>query len=248
MTTALDQYFEIVDSADSSHSGSDDLREVFAENVLLLHSGEMVQGQELAVEFHRAQAAKWKESRHHWTTSEEADGSLTGSWSQAGLDLRGNGRSGSGHVAATLDADGRISRLHLSLTGGSDHARVLIAKHLDVWMIPDPAERAKAMEEIYAENITLMEPDDVYVGRDAINDYIGVVQRKAPPLYGRLVSHFQNKEFIHWAWDFGFPGDKSALGSETLQLNGNLIEKVIIFSADMDIVIEGTRQAHDSAF
>ncbi|MFF3878583.1 hypothetical protein [Streptomyces sp. NPDC001978] len=241
MTTVLDRYFEIVDSADSSHSGLDDLREIFAENVLLMHSGEMVQGRELAVDFYRAQAAKCKESKHHWTASEEADGSITGKWSQAGLDLRGNACSGSGRVAVSLDADGRISRLHLSLTGGSDHARVLIAKHLEVWMIPDPVERAKAMEEIYTENITFMEPDDVFVGRDAINDYIGVVQRKAPPLYGRLVSHFQNREFIHWAWDFGFPGNKSALGSETLQLNGNLIEKVIIFTGDMDIVVEGTR-------
>jgi hypothetical protein len=60
VTTVLDRYFEIVDSADSSHSAMDDLREIFAENVLLMHSGEMVQGREPAVDFHRAQTAKWQ--------------------------------------------------------------------------------------------------------------------------------------------------------------------------------------------
>ncbi|MFD7440886.1 hypothetical protein [Streptomyces sp. NPDC059909] len=241
MTTVLDRYFELVDSADSGHSGLDDLRDIFAENVMLMHSGEMVRGRELAVDFHRAQAAKWKESKHHWTASVEADGSITGKWSQAGLDLQGNGCSGSGHVTVSLDSDGRISRLHLTLIGGSDRARVLIAKHLEVWMIPDAAERAKAMEEIYTENVTFMEPEDVFVGRDVINDYIDVVQRKAPPLSGRLVSHSQNKEFIHWSWAFGFLGNKTALGSEVLHLNGDLIEKVVIFSADSDVFTEGTR-------
>ncbi|MGW1887587.1 hypothetical protein [Streptomyces sp. NPDC001970] len=241
MTTVLDRYFELVDSADRGHSGLDDLRDIFAENVLLLHSGEMVRGRELAVDFHRGQAAKWKESKHHWTASVEADGSITGKWSQAGLDLQGNGCSGSGRVAVSVDSDGRISRLHLTLTGGSDRARVLIAKHLEVWMIPDPAERAKAMEGIYAENIRFMEPDDVFVGRDALNDYIDVVQRKAPPLSGQVVGHSQNREFIHWSWEFGFPGNKTAVGSEVLQLNGDLIETVTIFSTDMDIVVEGTR-------
>ncbi|MEU1618881.1 hypothetical protein ABZ479_16495 [Streptomyces sp. NPDC005722] len=241
MTTALDRYFDMVNSASGGQAGLDGLREVFAEDVLVMHSGEMVQGLEPALEFHREQAAEWAGFRIHWTATEQTDGSLAGTWSQAGLDPRGNGCTGSGRVAATLDPDGRISRLHLSLTGGSDHARVLIAKHLEVWMIPDQAERAAAMEDIYTEDIALMEPDDLFVGREAVNDYISVVQRKAPPLYGRLVSHFQNREFIHWVWDFGFPGGKSAQGSETLHLDGDRIEKVVIFSADHDVVVEGTR-------
>ncbi|WP_431969236.1 hypothetical protein [Actinacidiphila sp. bgisy160] len=241
MTTVLDRYFEIVNAADNDRSALEDLREILAENVLLMHSGEMVQGREPAVDFHRDQVAKWKESKHHWTASVEAGGSITGKWSQAGLDLQGNGSCGNGHVSVSLDAEGRISRLHLSLTGGSDRARVLIAKHLEVWMIPDAAERAKAMEEIYTEDIKIMEPEDVFAGRDAINDYISVVQRKAPPLSGRLVSHLQNKEFIHWSWDFGFPGSKRALGSEVLHLNGDLIEKIVIFSGHSDIFTEGTR-------
>ncbi|WP_326570437.1 hypothetical protein OIE69_03515 [Actinacidiphila glaucinigra] len=239
MTTMLDRYFEIVDSADSGDSHLDDLRDILAEDVVLMHSGDMVRGRDLAVDLHRTQAAKWKESKHHWTSSVAADGSLTGTWSQAGLDPKGNGDSGSGRVSASLDPDGRISRLHLTLTGGSDRARVLIARHLEVWMTPDPVARSKAMEGIYTENITLMEPDHVFVGRDALNDYITVVQRQAPPLSGLVVSHSQNREFIHWAWNFGFPGGKSALGSEILQCEGDLIEKVVIFSSDMDVVTEG---------
>ncbi|MER5604344.1 hypothetical protein [Streptomyces sp. NPDC002265] len=241
MTTVLDRYFEIVNSADNGHSALEGLRDIFAENVLLMHSGEMVQGRDMAVDFHRGQAAKWKESKHHWTASVEGDGSIVGKWSQAGLDLRENGCSGSGNVSVSLDSNGLISRLHLSLTGGSDRARVLIAKHLEVWMIQDAAERAKAMEHIYTEDIKVMEPEDVFAGRHVINDYISVVQRQAPPLSGRVVSHFQNKEFIHWSWDFGFPGNRRALGSEVLHLNGDLIEKIVIFSAHSDVFTDGTR-------
>lgn len=237
----LDRYFEIVDPADSGDTHLDGLRDVLAENVVLMHSGEMVQGWEPAVGLHRAQAVKWKESSLRWTSSVAADGSLKGTWSRTGTDLRGNGCSASGEVSASLDADGRISRLHLTLTGGSDPARVLIAKHLEVWMTPDPAERAKAMEGIYTQDITFMEPDQVLVGRDAVNAYIDVVQRQAPPLSGIVTGHSQNREFIHWAWDFGFPGGKSALGSEILQCDGDLIGKVVIFSGDMDIVTEGMR-------
>ncbi|MFJ4467233.1 nuclear transport factor 2 family protein [Streptomyces sp. NPDC089424] len=241
MSTVLDQYFEILNWAEHGPSALDGLRDIFAENVVMMHAGEMVQGREPAVDFHRDQAARWKESSHHWTTSVQADGSLTGKWSQAGLDLQGNGCSGSGEVSLALDSDGRISRLHLSLTGGTDRARLLIARHLEVWMITDATARAKAMEEIYTEDITIMEPEDVFVGREAISNYIDVVQRKAPPLSGRLVSHSQNKEFIHWSWSFGFPGNKTALGSEVLHLRGDLIEKIVIFSADSDVFTEGTR-------
>ncbi|MFJ9917514.1 hypothetical protein [Actinacidiphila glaucinigra] len=241
MTTMLDRYFEIVDSADGGDSHLDGLRDILAEDVVLMHSGDMVRGRDLAVDLHRTQAAGWKESKHHWTSSAAADGSLTGTWSQAGLDLRGNGCSGSGQVSASLDPDGRISRLHLTLTGGSDRARVLIARHLEVWMTPDPVARAKAMEGIYTENITFMEPDHVFEGRDALNEYISVVQQQAPPLSGLLTGHSHNREFIHWSWDFGFPGGKSALGSEILQCDGDLIEKIVIFSSDMDVVTEGMR-------
>jgi hypothetical protein len=237
----LDRYFETVDRAGSGDAPMDDLHDLLAEDVVLMHSGNMVQGRAAAVDFHRTQAATWKQSKHHWTSVAAADGSLTGTWSQAGLDLRGNGSSGTGRVTASLDPQGRISRLHLTLTGGSDRARVLIARHLEVWMTPDRDARATAMEGIYTENITVMEPDRVFVGRDALNDYIGVVQRQAPPLSGLILSHAQNREFIHWAWDFAFPGGKSALGSEILQCDGDLIEKVVIFSTDMDVVTEGTR-------
>ncbi|WP_374771830.1 hypothetical protein OG756_40755 [Streptomyces sp. NBC_01310] len=108
-------------------------------------------------------------------------------------------------------------------------------------MTPDPVERARAMEGIYTEDIEILEPEDVFVGRDTINDYIAVVQSKAPPLSGRITSHTQNKDYILWGWDFGFPGDKRALGTEVLHMRGDLIEKIVIFSGDGDVFTEGTR-------
>ncbi|MFJ4467230.1 hypothetical protein ACIP2X_06855 [Streptomyces sp. NPDC089424] len=74
---------------------------------------------------------------------------------------RGQRLHGYGDFTASPAPDGRISRLHLTLTSGSDQTRVLITEHLEVWMIQDSAERAKAMQSIYTETVRLMEPDKV---------------------------------------------------------------------------------------
>ncbi|MFF7678101.1 hypothetical protein [Actinacidiphila glaucinigra] len=50
MTTMLDRYFEIVDSADGGDSHLDGLRDILAEDVVLMHSGDMVRGLDLAVD------------------------------------------------------------------------------------------------------------------------------------------------------------------------------------------------------
>ncbi|MFD5572592.1 hypothetical protein [Streptomyces cadmiisoli] len=234
MTTVLDRYFEIVDSAGGHPADLADLRDILAENVLLMHSGEMVQGRNPAVDLHVAQAAKWARSKHRWTSSVGADGSVTGWWSRSGQDQHGHGCHGEGQVTAAVDADGRISRLHLTLTDGSDRARVLIARHLEVWTMPDPTERAEAMAGIYTEGIRFMEPDDVFVGREVLNEYIDVVRRKASPLRSRVVSHTRNREFILWTWDFGFPGNRTAVGLEVLRLDGDLIDTVTVFGSDRD--------------
>ncbi|MDX3239028.1 hypothetical protein PV392_25740 [Streptomyces sp. ME03-5709C] len=236
MTTTLDRYVEIVDRAGSGDSIPDDLHGLLAEDVVLMHSANMLRGRAAAVDLHRTQAAKWKSARHHWTAAgTAADGSLTGTWTRAGVPPRGNSCSGAGRVSASLAPDGRISRLHLRLTGGSDRARVLIARHLAVWMTPDPDARAEAMEGVYAEDITVMEPDRVFVGRGALSDCIGVVQRQAPPLSGLVVSHAQRRELVHRSWDFAISGGKSALGSAIRPCDGDMIEKVVILSADMDV-------------
>lgn len=65
----LDRYFEIVDSADGGDSQLDGLRDILAEDVVLMHSGDMVRGRDLTVDLHRTQAAGWKESKHHGTSS-----------------------------------------------------------------------------------------------------------------------------------------------------------------------------------
>ncbi|WP_374771831.1 hypothetical protein OG756_40750 [Streptomyces sp. NBC_01310] len=118
MTTAMDRYFEIVNSAGSDLTGLDGLGELFAEDVLLMDCGDMVRGRDLAVGVHREQAVARKGSTHQWTVSAQADGTLTGNWSRSGLDAHGNAESASGRFTASLGPDGRIALLHLTLTAG----------------------------------------------------------------------------------------------------------------------------------
>ncbi|PWI19352.1 hypothetical protein DI272_38250 [Streptomyces sp. Act143] len=240
MTTPLARYFEIVDSAVSDHSVLDSLRDLFAEEFVLLHCGEFVQGRERAIAFHQRKAAKRKEIKHSLTVSAQTDESVTAQWSEAGLDLQGDEFSANGEVTAVLDGVGRISLLSLTLTGSSERARLITAKHLQVWTVRDPIERAKAIEETYAENITFMEPepDNIYVGRAALNDYIGVVQQQAPPVSIEVESYYKNREFVHFRWDAVFPPEKTAVGWEVIETTGDLIEKIVIFSPDHEVVTE----------
>ncbi|MEV5386283.1 hypothetical protein [Streptomyces sp. NPDC052721] len=240
MTTPLARYFEIVESANIDPAGLDALRDILADNVLLLHCGEFVQGRERALAFHHRKAAKRRAIKHTWTGSVEADGSITADWSEAVQDLQGKEFLASGHAAVTLDVDGRIAHLNLSLASASDRARLLTAKHMQVWTIPDPGERAKAMEDIYAENFTFMEPepDNVFVGRDALNDYISVVQQKAPPVSIEVESYYQNREFVFFRCDALFPGGKTSVGWEVLHTKGDLLERIVIFSPNHEVVTE----------
>ncbi|MFG3660969.1 hypothetical protein [Streptomyces sp. NPDC047706] len=233
MTTPLDHYFQIVDSAHIAGSALDALADIFTEDAVVTHSGEMARGWGEIIDLHRAHAANWAEVALHWTTAPpEAGGSLSGRWRQEGQDPLGRACRGSGGIKVALAPDGRISRLHLTLTDGSDRARVIIAKHLEVWMIVDPGERAEAMEGIYTEHVRFMEPDNVFVGRDALNDYVDAVQRKAPHLGGRVVVHSQNRNYIHWVGSFAFSGAMTVVGSEVLRLNGDLIDEVVVFGSD----------------
>ncbi|WP_432041374.1 hypothetical protein [Streptomyces cadmiisoli] len=243
MTTPLDRYFEIIDSADGDIRRLDALRGLFAENVLLLHGGELARGRERVITFHRRKAAGRKAIEHSWAVAVNADGSLTGKWRETGVDLHGGRFSASGDVAAALDADGRIAQLDLTLIGASDRARLLIAKHLQAWTIPDPAERAEAMADVYTADVTLMEPepDEVVVGRDALNDYVGMVRQKTAPVSVTVESHYPNRQFIHFRWDSVFPGGRSTIGWEVLHTNGDLIERIVIFSPNDESAPENVR-------
>lgn len=240
MTNPLARYFQIVDSAGGDPSALDELRDLFAENMLLLHCGEFAQGRERALAFHRTKAGKRREIKHSWTASAESGDSVTAHWSEAGVDLHGKEFSANGDATVVLDADGRIAQLSLTLTDASDRARLLTARHLQVWMIPDPVARAKAMEGIYTEDFIFMEPepDNVFVGRDALNDYISVVQQKAPPVGIEVESHHKNREFIMFRWDVEFPGEKTSVGWEILHTRGDLLERIVIFSPNHEVVTE----------
>jgi len=49
----------------------------------------------------------------------------------------------------------------------------LVDAHLKAWTIRDADERAVELTRVYPENITVVEPDGIVRGRDALNARIG---------------------------------------------------------------------------
>ncbi|MFD5567569.1 hypothetical protein [Streptomyces cadmiisoli] len=243
MTTPLDRYFEILNRVDDDRSSLQEIPAIFAENVLLLDCGEFVQGRERAVAFLHRKADRRQEARYFWKSSVGEDGVITAHWSEVGQDRAGTEFYACGRATVVPDRHGKISYLNLILAGSSDRARLLTAKHMQVWSIPDRRERALAMEEVYAEDITFMEPepDRVLVGRDVLNDYIGAARHQAPLVSMEVESFYRNQESAVFRWDAVLPDDSTAVGWEFLYTTSDLIERVVVFGPDHEAMTEGPR-------
>jgi hypothetical protein len=74
----------------------------------------------------------------------------------------------------------------------------LVRAHLNVWTIPDREERVAEIAHVYAQDVTIVEPDGVLPGRDALNTRIGQLQQQSEDVTGWDVPHFDG-DLIHQA-------------------------------------------------
>ncbi|MFG3660968.1 nuclear transport factor 2 family protein [Streptomyces sp. NPDC047706] len=243
MTTPLDHYFDALNRADSDGSSMGHVFEMLAENVLIMHCGEFVQGKERAVAFLQRKARKSGSGTYSCWASVGDRGAIAGQWREERLDLRDGRSFACGQVVTILDIYGRISYLNLSLTSASNRARLLAAKHMQVWTIPDPCARGVAMEGIYAHDITFMEPepDRVLQGREELNHYIDAAQNRTPLSGMEVGDCYQNENTVLFQWTAILPDDSTATGWEVLYTSGDLIERVVVFSPDHELVAGATR-------
>ncbi|AEY85391.1 isomerase [Streptomyces hygroscopicus subsp. jinggangensis 5008] len=114
--------------------------------------------------------------------------------------------------------------------------RKLVDSHLHAWSVTDPVERAEQIARIYTENVTVVEPDGVVHGREALNARIT-----------RLQEHFAGLEFsvttpIEYHHDYAMyqwaqPTEtrpEDVVGWDVLHFEGDLIDRAVMFIPGFD--------------
>jgi hypothetical protein len=89
-------------------------------------------------------------------------------------------------------------------------AKLLEDSLLVIWNDRDPEKRLRAMEEVYATDITFYEANEgpAIVGYEAINNLISKLQEQWPPDFVFVLSRpsHVNHQVQHITWTLGVPG------------------------------------------
>lgn len=109
-----------------------------------------------------------------------------------------------------------------------------VADHLNVWAVRDPDERAATIAKVYTEDVTIVEPDEILRGRDALNKRIGLLQDQFSGLEFIIDSPIQHHhDYAMYAWRQPTPaGD--VVGWDVLHFTGDLIDRAVMFIPGLD--------------
>lgn len=97
----------------------------------------------------------------------------------------------------------------------------VVARYLAVWNTTDEADRRKAIDEVFAEDVRYVDPLAAVAGRDALNGLIGAVHQQFPGLVftaaGPPDGHHDQARFT---WHLGTPGGEPlAIGFDVAELD-----------------------------
>jgi hypothetical protein len=100
----------------------------------------------------------------------------------------------------------------------------VVSHYLRVWNITDEAERRKAIDEVFAEDVHYVDPLADVEGRDALNALIGAVHEQFPGLVftagGPADAHHDQGRF---SWHLG-PEHSGPAGGEPLVIGFDVAE------------------------
>jgi SnoaL-like protein len=108
----------------------------------------------------------------------------------------------------------------------------LVERYLAVWNTTDEAERRKAIERVFAEDVRYVDPLAEVEGREALNGLIGAVHQQFPGLVfssgGPVDAHHSQGRFT---WHLGEPGGEAVvIGFDVASLDeGGRIREVLGF-------------------
>jgi hypothetical protein len=114
----------------------------------------------------------------------------------------------------------------------------LVQEHLNAWAIPDPDQRARHIEQVYAENVTIVEPDGVVHGRDALNARIGQLQEHFSGLEFAVIGsieHHHDYAMYQWRQPAATRPD-DVIGWDVLHFDGDVIDQAVMFIPGFDLL------------
>jgi hypothetical protein len=101
----------------------------------------------------------------------------------------------------------------------------VVSHYLRVWNTTDEAERRKAIDEVFAEDVRYVDPLAEVEGRDALNALIGAVHQQFPGLVftagGPADAHHDQGRFI---WHLGPAAHSGSAGGEPLVIGFDVAE------------------------
>ena len=112
----------------------------------------------------------------------------------------------------------------------------LVQAHLKAWTIPDRGERAAEIARVYTQDVTIVEPDGVLHGRDALNTRIGQLQQLFSGLefsVNSLIEHHHDYAMYEWRQPTAI-GSEDVTGWDVLHFDGDLIDQTVMFIPGFD--------------
>jgi hypothetical protein len=107
----------------------------------------------------------------------------------------------------------------------------LVKAHLKIWSEPDHTKRLALANEIYADNIQVIDPEIILNGIAEVNDFIGGLLKQNPGFEfasAKSVETHHNKAIL--SWQFGPPSKPDTItGQDIFTIADGRIVSLLVF-------------------
>ena len=121
----------------------------------------------------------------------------------------------------------------------------LVDNHLNTWTISDPHERAEQIAKVYTEDVTVVEPDQIVRGRDALNARIGLLQEHFAGLEFSVVGPIEHHhDYAMYQWNQPTATrPEPVTGWDVLHFDGDLIDNAVMFIPGFELLESPDQEA-----
>jgi len=107
----------------------------------------------------------------------------------------------------------------------------LLNRHLETWSESDVEIRKALIQEIYTEDVEVVDPFSVIVGRQTLNNFITELQNKYPGYLFELSKDIDSHNHIaRLNWRYGPPDNPDTItGQDIFVISAGRIERLFVF-------------------
>ncbi|MFD6163302.1 nuclear transport factor 2 family protein [Nocardia sp. NPDC060256] len=116
----------------------------------------------------------------------------------------------------------------------TDSIENLITAHLNAWNAPAGPDRDKAVSEVYAPDVFIVEPDNAHRGHHGMTEAISGLQAQAPgTTITRTGSTQTAQDLVTYSWTLGVDGQPAiASGRDVLIVRDGKITSLYVLIDD----------------